>query len=86
METLIFVDSLFLMPIAGLALIVAIVLFVRSKKRGGIRPPHAHTFRIVALCLLLFAIIVFIVIPLIYFAYLIARFGLSFIYSGLKSL
>ena len=84
-ETLIFIDSLFLMPVAAIAIVVAILLLVRSKKREGVRPPRASTYRKVALCLILFAVVVFVVIPMIYFAYLIARFGLAFVFSGIKA-
>ena len=86
METMLFIDSLFLMPVAAVAVIVAIVLLVKQRKKLGVRPPYARAFRIAAILLLLFAVVVFIVIPMIYLIYMIARFGLAFIYSGAKSL
>ena len=73
------------MPVAAVALILSIVLLVRSKKRDGVRPPRAHSYRLVALFFILFAAVVFVVIPFIYFLYLISKFGLAFIYAGAKS-
>ena len=86
METLIFIDSFFCMAPAAVGLIVAIVLLVKSKKYRSTAPQRARNYRKAALFLILVAFVVFIVIPLVYFIYLIAKFGLTFVFSGAKSI
>jgi len=86
MDKLLMIDSLFLMPIAGVGLVVAIVLLVLRRKKKYQAPARARTYRRVAVLLILFAIVVFAVIPFIYFLYMVIKFGPSFIYAGLKSL
>ena len=86
METLFRIDCLFLIPAALIGLAAAIVLLCRRRKKNGVRPPHARGYLIAAVLLILFALIALAVIPLLYFAMLLWKFGPALFYSGLKSL
>ena len=86
MENLLLIDSLFLMPLAGVGLVVAIVLLILRRKKRREAPARARIYLKVALLLILFAIVVFAIIPFIYFVYMLIKVGPSFIYAGLKSL
>ena len=64
METLFRIDCLFLIPAALIGLAAAVVLFLVSRKKNGVRPPCAGVCRPLAFCLIGFAAVTLIVPPL----------------------
>ena len=73
------------MPLAFVGVIAAMVLLVLRRKRNGVRPQRSRTYLITAIALLLFAVIVFAVIPAVDFVYNAVRFGTAVFFAGLKS-
>ncbi|MBQ9469201.1 MAG: hypothetical protein IJU52_09365 [Clostridia bacterium] len=88
METFSAFVVLYLTPLAIAALVVAIILLVKRKKKNGVRPPYARGFLIAAICLFVFVAIaaVLLLISLVYFAIMVIRVGESFLWAALKSL
>ncbi len=86
MGTLMHIDLFFLIPIAVIAIIVAIIMLIKRRKKNGVRPRHARAYLITALLLFLYAFIVMIVIPIIDFIVVSSKFGMALIYSGFKAL
>ena len=79
-------DVAYLIPFALLGVVAAVVLLICRRKKNGVRPPYARTFLIIALVLFGFALVTVVLIPLVHYIILAFRFGLSFLYSALKSL
>lgn len=86
MSRLFYFDLFYLAPAALIGLAAAVVLFLVSRKKNGVRPPCAGVCRPLAFCLIGFAAVTLILIPLVHYLILFVRFALEFLYYGLKSI